>query len=102
MRWKHSGFLGGSRGALLPWQHKRVSQQLVSVRLRQRDRQQGRKGKGVTLSLNVLVSRKLTICGLHDVGVVVAAAGTASHRGYLGPLRMKRGALRQPCHIGGC
>lgn len=46
-------------------------------------------------------SRKLTICGLHDTGVVVVAPGNASHRGHLGPLCVTRGALRQPRHIGG-
>lgn len=63
----------------------------------------GEKGKGeVTMFLSVCVSKKLTICGLHDAGVVVVAAGNASHRGHLGPLRMKRGAFRQPCHIRRC
>lgn len=46
-------------------------------------------------------SRKLTICGLHDTGVVVVAPGNASHRGHLGPLCVTWGAFRQPRHIGG-
>lgn len=78
-----------------------ILEQLAPVRLtdrlkrRQTDRQQEEKeGKGRLL-------RKLTICGLHDTGVVVVAPGNASHRGHLGPLRVTRGAFRQPRHIGG-
>lgn len=42
---------------------------------------------------------QLTICGLHDVGLVVVAAGNASHWGHLGPLHMMWGALRQARHV---
>lgn len=41
----------------------------------------------------IYVCSKLTICSLHDSGVVVVATGNASYRNNLGLLRMKRGAL---------
>lgn len=62
--------------------------QLLSARVRQRERQQGSKEKEGD-HVWVCVSGGLTICSLHDAGVVVVAAGNASHRGHLGPLRMK-------------
>ena len=55
----------GWRGAVLPWQHKRVSQQLVPVweadwlRGRQRGRQQGRKGHEC---VSVCVSVCFSVC----------------------------------------
>lgn len=61
----------------------------------------GETGKGRRRCVCVW-AKKLTICGLHDTGLMVVAPGNASHRGHLGPLRVARGALRQPRHIGGC
>lgn len=47
---------------------------------------EGEKGGYCVLHVCLCDSRKLTICGLHDTGVVVVAPGHASHRGHLGPL----------------
>lgn len=86
----------------------KLCQQLAAVWLTdglqrwQTDRQQERGRREVTaFHVCLCESRKLTICGLHDTGVVVVAPGNASHRGHLGPLRVTRGAFRQPRHIGG-